>query len=239
MDRYIHTYPYIYMRVVLPTNSYVSFPCPCSPSRSRSRSRPPSSSFDFSRSRSVGYRSLTLLLSRSLAHSLSLFLTLSLSLSPFTYTHTHMLLAHFMSLSSSPFLLSFSDSRSKSTDDSKRRRVYLRCFLFWTRRGCHSSHAGGIHSYHHIFLNQTPIIKKGSFRLRCHLCSYVNQVDVLFNVLQRVAAYRSVSQCVAACCIVQAIHTCEAAGSSIVHEAARCISLSPKIPGSLVLKTST
>jgi len=164
-----------YICVVLPTNAYISFSCPRSPSRSRSRSRPPSCSFAFSRSRSVGYRSLTLLPSRSLDHSLSLFLapllSLSLflapllSLSPFPYTHTHMLLAHFMSLSSSPFSLSFSDSRSKLTDDSKTRRIYLRYLFFWTRRGCHSSHAGGIHSNHHIFLNHTPIIKKGSFRL--------------------------------------------------------------------------
>jgi len=61
-------------------------------------------------------------------------------------------------------------------------------------------------------------------------------VYVLFNVSQRVAAYRSVSQCVAACSIVEAIHTWEAAGSSMLHETARCISLSPKILGSLVLK---
>jgi len=57
---------------------------------------------------------------------------------------------------------------------------------------------------------------------------------VLFNVSQRIAAYRSVSQCLAACCIVQAIHAWEAAGSSMVHESARCISLSSKIPGSRI-----
>jgi len=162
IDIYIRAHTYIC--VVLPTNAYISL-FPHSRSRSRSRSRPTSSSFAFSRSRSVGYRSLTLLFSRSLAHSLSLFLALSLSLSPLTYTHTHMLLAHCMSLSSPPFSLSFSDSWCKSTDDSKTRRVYLRYLSFWTRRGCHSSHAGGIHSYHHIVLIQTPIIKKGSFRL--------------------------------------------------------------------------
>jgi len=191
IDIYIRTHTYIC--VVLPTNAYISVSCPRSPSRSRFRSRPPSSSFAFSRSRSVGYRSLTPLLSRSLAHSLSLFLSLSLSLSPFTYTHTHMLLAHFVSLSSSPFSLSFSDSWSKSTDDSKTRRVYLRCFLFWTRRGCHSSHAGAIHSYHHIFLNQTPLSRKA-----------VSDCDVIYvhmsiksSLIQRVAAYRSVSQRVA------------------------------------------
>ena len=88
MDRYIHTYPYIYMRCITHKCIYISFSCPRSPSRSRSRSRPPSSSFAFSRSRSVGYCSLTLLLSRSLLHSISFFLSLSLSLSPFTYTHT-------------------------------------------------------------------------------------------------------------------------------------------------------
>ena len=63
-------------------------------------------------------------------------------------------------------------------------------------------------------------------------------INVLFNVLPRVGAYRSVSQRLAAYWIVQAIHTWEAVGSSILHEVVRCISLS-KIPGNLVLKTST
>jgi len=100
--------------------------------------------------------SLALLLTRSL------FSSRSRSCFHLSRTHTHTLRAHFMPLSSIPLSLSLSDAWFKSIHDSKSRRVYLRSFLFWTRRRCHSSHAGETHSYHHICLNQNPFIKKSN-----------------------------------------------------------------------------
>jgi hypothetical protein len=114
-------------------------------------------------------QALALSLSCSLALSFSFSFALSLtfrSRSHLSRTHTHTCCSHtsclfrrlsFHSLSLTLGLNQVMIPQSKAS--------LLAMLVVLDSEGCHSSHAWAIHSYHHIVLNQTPIIKKGSFRL--------------------------------------------------------------------------
>jgi len=131
MNRYIHTYPYKYMRCTTHKCIYLFLKL-LRLSLSLLRSFSISPALLLFRFLALSLCRLSLSLSRSLAVLLSRSLFLALLLSRFrsrlSRIHKHALLANFMSLSSSPSSLSLSDSLSKSagiTDDSKTRRVYL------------------------------------------------------------------------------------------------------------------
>ena len=227
----IHTYTC----VVLPTNAYISFfPVLALPlAVVLGLARP----LVLSLSRALVLSAIALSRSCSLALLLtrSLFVSLSRSRSHPSRTHTHACCSHtsclFRRLPFHSLSLTLGLNRlmipkqGESTCDTC--CVGLGGGVTRVMQGntLVSSHC--FESNPHYHERQFPIVMSSMFTSQLSLC-----------LIQRIAACRSVSQCAAAFCIVHFINTWEAAGSSMLHEDARCISLSPKIPGSLVLKTS-
>jgi hypothetical protein len=107
-----------------------------------------------------------------------------------------MLLAHFMSLSSSLFSLSFSDSWSESSDDSTKQgesTCDACCFGFGgvSLESCMGNTLVSPHCFEsnpHYQERQFPIVMSSMFICQSSLC-----------LIQRVAACRSVSHRVALC----------------------------------------